>query len=125
MTAEAEALKESQGIDRRRGLEEIEEQFGAGGSRFGTPIAVGSGRFLEGIIPKQEAQIQDLFFRAFEGAEERGLRERLGARTQGTQLGVASVDEILRLAGGGREDTATKQGITSGIRDIGTLFTPF
>lgn len=97
VTPQAKALEEVFAIDRRRGLADIAEQFGVAGSRFGTPIAVGSGRFLEGIMPRQEAVLGDLYLRAHEGAANR-LLQSFGV---GNQTAAAQMAPYLGLGSSG------------------------
>jgi hypothetical protein len=73
VTPQADALQTIFAQDRTRGLNDLSEQFGIMGGRMGTPLAVGGARFLEGLIPRQENVLGDLFLRAHEGAANRML----------------------------------------------------
>lgn len=106
--------------DRVRANQGIQEQFGASGLRFGTPIAVGTARNNEGLIPRQEAILGQLAFQGHEGAQGR-LADVFNS---GTAAAAGIFDPFIRLAVAGREDTGQQQGITSAAADIGSIFSP-
>lgn len=120
------SLQETFELDRTRGLQGIQEQFGAAGNRFGTPIAVGSARLLEGLIPRQEAILGDLSFRGFEGAQNR----LLGAFGAGTSAANSQLLPFLQLASQGiinpqqRDNpiVGTAKGVGEAVGSIAKLF---
>lgn len=97
VTPQADALQEIFQQDRTRGLNDLSEQFGIMGSRMGTPIGVGGARFLEGMIPRQENVLGDLFLRAHEGAANR----MLGAFGAGNQTAAGMFNPYLSMGGAG------------------------
>ena len=97
VTPQADALQDIFALDRSRGLNDVAEQFGSMGSRMGTPIGVGSARFLEGIIPQQENVLGNLFLQAHEGAANR----MLGAFGAGNQTAAGIFNPFMGLAGAG------------------------
>lgn len=110
------SLQETFELDRTRGLQEIQEQFGAAGSRFGTPIAVGSARLLEGLIPKQESILGQLAFQGHEGAQNR----LLGAFGAGTTAAAGQLLPFLQLASQGILNPQQRDNpIIGGIKAIG------
>ncbi len=110
------SLQETFELDRTRGLQGVQEQFGAAGGRFGTPIAVGSARLLEGLIPRQESILGQLAFQGHEGAQNR----LLGAFGAGTTAAAGQLLPFLQLASQGIINPQQRDNpIIGGIKAVG------
>lgn len=94
LSKEFSALQEVFNNQNATGLANLREQFSAGGSRYGSATATGTGRFMAEAVPQQQALMAQITRGSFEDAQNRGLQ----ALQIGSQFSIDALRPFLELA---------------------------